>query len=468
MNVTAPLRRLARIIPDVPAIIRADDSAISFAALDRTIDAVARRLLEAGLRAGETIGLGITGPDESRGLITALALARLGIASSHPSLPAARRIVFAPPAQPGDVAVGDAAFVPDPAEGPLDLHPGGSALLRRFASSGTTGRAKPIAVSHALQAARTQANILAPGGPSPCVRIVGVDLGITWGFTGALRTLWQGGTLVLTNPAAAARKLAQHRVQSLVLAPVGLRALLDALPAEAGPFEDLFTIEVGGDMIAPTLRRAASARLGPVLVSYLGASEAGGIASAPLGALRGAADAVGFVHPGVEVQVVDPAGHALPHGTPGRVRVRGELVVNGYDGEAGGGGTFEDGWFYPGDLGSLDADGLLHLAGREGDVLNLGGVKVSARSVEAALLEMPGVTDAAAFMVEDALGVPTLWAAVVGPERLAREAIEAFCRERLRDSFPRAVVQVPALPRNEAGKVRRNMLAALARRGAGG
>jgi acyl-CoA synthetase (AMP-forming)/AMP-acid ligase II len=466
MNITAPLRRLARVLPDVPAIIRADDSTISYAVLDRTIDAVARRLLAAGLRPGETIGLGIAGPDESRGLIAALALARVGIASSHPALPAARRIVFGTAAAAGDLALGDAAFAED-GLGPLDLHQGGGALLRRFASSGTTGRPKPVAVSHALQAARTQANMLAPGGPSPCVRIVGVDLGITWGFTAALRTLWQGGTLVLTNPAAAATRLARHNVQSLVLAPVGLRALLDALPDDAGPFEELTTIEVGGDLVSPVLRRAASARLGPVLIAYLGASEAGGIASAPLAALGGLADAVGIVHAGVEVEVVDEAGQTLPPGTLGHIRVRGDLVVSGYDGEADGDGVFRDGWFYPGDLGSLGVDGLLRLAGREGDVLNLGGVKVAARAVEAALLEMPGVADAAAFTVADALGVPTLWAAVVGPERLAREALERFCQERLRDNFPKAVMQLPSLPRNAAGKLRRDVLAALARRGAG-
>ncbi len=468
MNVTAPLRRLARVIGDVPAIIRADDRVISYAALDRTIDAVARRLLAAGLRADEAIGLDITGPDESRGLIAALALARIGIGSSHPALPAARRIVFDDPAGPGDLALDDAAFAANGDAPPIDPHPGGAALLRRFASSGTTGRPKPIAVSHTLQAARTLANMLAPGGPSPCVRIVGVDLGITWGFTAALRTLWQGGTLVLTNPAAAATRLARHHVQSLVLAPVGLRALLDALPETAGPFEDLVTIEVGGDTIPPTLRRAASARLGPVLVAYLGASELGGVASAPLAALGGAADAVGFVHPGVEVQVVDDAGTPQPSGTPGMLRIRSDLMVGGYDGEADGSGAFRDGWFYPGDLGALDADGKLRLAGREGDVINLGGVKVSAQAVEAALLEMPGVTDAAAFAVADALGVPTLWAAVVGPEKLPRDALQRFCRERLRWSFPKAVMQIPALPRNAAGKLRRDVLAALARRGAGG
>lgn len=464
MNITAPLRRLARILPDVPAIIRADDSTISYALLDRLIDSVARRLLAAGARAGETIGLGIAGPDESRGLIAALALARAGIASSHPALPAARRIVFGAATQASDLSLDAGAFAPDDA-GPIDMHSGGATLLRRFASSGTTGLPKPVAVSHALQAARTEANILAPGGPSPCVRIVGVDLGITWGFTAALRTLWQGGTLVLTNPAAAATRLARHNVQSLVLAPVGLRALLDAVPEGAGPFDELTTIEVGGDTISPALRRAASARLGPVLVSYLGASEAGGIASAPLAALGGLPDAAGIVHSGVEVEAVDDKDRALPPGTFGHIRVRSDLTVSGYDGVAEDTSSFRDGWFYPGDLGAVGADGLLRLAGRVSDVLNLGGVKIAARTVEAVLLEMPGVTDAAAFAVTDSLGVPTLWAAVVGPERLAREAIERFCRERLRESFPKAVMQLPSLPRNDAGKLRRDALAALARRG---
>ena len=442
MNVTAPLRRLARRHPHAPALIRADDRVLSYAALDAAIDRLAVRLAVLDLAADAPVGLAIVGPDESRGLILAFALARLGIPSADPALPGTRQLA-------ADPAWFNAT---DPAP-EVPLAPGAARLLRVFASSGTTGAPKPVPVSHALMTRRVVANIRAPGGPDPCARIVAVNLGITWGFTAALRTLWQGGTLVLTNPREAASRILRHRVRTIVTAPTGLAAMLDALPAGTGPLPGLETIEIGGSVLPRPLRQAAAARLCPRLISYLGASEAGGIASAPLAALEGREGAVGFVHAGITVEAVDAADRPLPPGAEGRLRLRGPLLA-----AAG-----PDGWFYPGDLGTVWADGMLCLAGRAEDMMNCGGVKLSARAIEEALLGLPGVTEAAAFAVPDARGLDQPWAAIVAQVPIAAADIGRVCAAAQTGAVPRTVLQMRALPRTATGKVRKDLLVAFAR-----
>ena len=78
------------------------------------------------------------------------------------------------------------------------------------------------------------------------------------------------------------------------------------------------------------------------------------------------------------------------------MRIAGVGVVGGYrDGEPT--PAFRDGWFYPGDLGSLAPDGLLRIAGRADEVINLGGEKISPETLEEQVRLIHGVADVAAF-----------------------------------------------------------------------
>ena len=80
----------------------------------------------------------------------------------------------------------------------------------------------------------------------------------------------------------------------------------------------------------------------------------------------GSPGAVGFVTPGTAVQIVDRSGTVLPPGQEGLVRIRSDYAVDGYLGNPEETAqTFRDGWFYPGDIGTLGVDDLLIITGRE-------------------------------------------------------------------------------------------------------
>ncbi len=166
---------------------------------------------------------------------------------------------------------------------------------------------------------------------------------------------------------------------------------------------------------------------------------------------------------GSRIEIVDEENRPLPPGTEGIVRVASEFGIDRYiDDPIESAKVFRGGWFYPGDLGSLTADNLLIISGRQNDVLNAGGGKMAAEKVEAALLAFKGVKEAAAFMVTSTLGVDEVWAAIVCSEKIDPENLRAHCRPRMPTVFvPSRIVTVESLPVNAMGKIDRPRLKAM-------
>jgi acyl-coenzyme A synthetase/AMP-(fatty) acid ligase len=470
MNITDPIRRLALLNSGTLAVVGADHTGVSYRDFDRMIDTMAAHLAGFGVAGGQTVGLAMAGPNELAGLVVAMALARLGVATADIALPY-ERLDFCiteggRTAKPGVrgmpmerlwAGLPPSGGSPEPSRVPV--HPGGSAIFRIFGSSGTTGVPKFSAVSHDLMTNRVMDNWRASNLPRS-VHICAVGMGITWGLTQVLRTFWSGGTLVLTNPAQAVMAIQRHRVDSMAIAPVSLQTIIGALADDAKPLSSLVSIEVSGSALPARLRTLAEQKLCARLLSHYGATEAGGIASGPFSALGGDPRAVGLVHPGVEVQAVDAEDRPLPPNTEGILRIRGANCIAGHLGDdaASPDSAFRDGWFYCGDIGSVSGDGLLTVSGRAGDFINSGGIKVSPQVIEDVLLSLPQVTDAAAFAVPDKMGVMRIWAAIVADTRIETAALQTVCRARLAEKSPKFILQVKGLPRNANGKLVRDEL----------
>jgi acyl-coenzyme A synthetase/AMP-(fatty) acid ligase len=122
-------------------------------------------------------------------------------------------------------------------------------------------------------------------------------------------------------------------------------------------------------------------------------------------------------------------------------------------------GAAADQWFYPGDIGRLTDDGILCLTGRTSDVINIGGVKVSAGRIEEALETMQEVREAAACGVEDASGMERVWVAVVasGPVDAAALRAKAQAHPDIGSHLSELFV-LPDLPRGDLGKVQKREL----------
>jgi amino acid adenylation domain-containing protein len=166
---------------------------------------------------------------------------------------------------------------------------------------------------------------------------------------------------------------------------------------------------------------------------------------------------------GPEVAIMDATGSMLPPEEIGEIVIRGASVFQGYkNNPVANAEAFSHGWFRTGDLGFLDADGYLFIAGRLKEIINRGGEKIAPREVDERLLQHPAVAQAVTFAVPHAqLGEEIAAAVVLRQHAVATAAqLQAFAATQLADfKVPRHVFLVPDIPRTSTGKVQRIGLA---------
>jgi fatty acid CoA ligase FadD36 len=170
---------------------------------------------------------------------------------------------------------------------------------------------------------------------------------------------------------------------------------------------------------------------------------------------------VGLPVAGVQTRLIDDAGDEVAHDgeTVGQLLIQGPMLFEKYLNrpEATAEVLDADGWYRTGDVAVIDADGMHRIVGRESvDLIKSGGFRIGAGEIETALLEHPGVSEAAVVGVpDDDLG-QRIVAYVVGSAELtaAPEELIAFVGEQLSaHKRPREVRLIEALPRNAMGKV---------------
>lgn len=175
-------------------------------------------------------------------------------------------------------------------------------------------------------------------------------------------------------------------------------------------------------------------------------------------AVRVRLDSVGRPVPGIEVEVRDDDGTALPAGRAGNLFVRGDQVSGEYRGR-----TTEqtDGWFATRDLAYVDDAGFLFVKGRADDTIIRGGENIAPAEIEAALEQHPAVSEVAVVGLPDEEWGQRIAAVVVlrpGRETSAGE-LRDFARGRLRGSkTPEVIELVTELPRTDTGKLLRRSL----------
>jgi acyl-coenzyme A synthetase/AMP-(fatty) acid ligase len=196
-----------------------------------------------------------------------------------------------------------------------------------------------------------------------------------------------------------------------------------------------------------------------------GVTEIGRVAVADAAIVFADPAATGYVIPWVDLEIVDAADRPVAPGREGQVRLRSAQMVAGYLNDADATRrNFRDGWFYPGDVGTLTSDRLLRLTGRIEDVIDQDGALVSPLAIEDALRGVTGVRDVAVFTLPEAGGAATICAALVLAPGVAPTAVRTEAAARLGDRVPARLFVVERLPRNAAGKVVRRELAEMALR----
>ncbi len=355
---------------------------------------------------------------------------------------------------PADVSAGWQAVDFRGAES-IAATPGGGHILL---TSGTTGAYKKVLIDQAAEArdVRQRAEVFGLTGDS----VVSVfDFG---GWTSLGHNMpvcaWSLGASVGFQQGPEHRRfLVTPGLTHAIATPHLLADLLD--PAAGNSVRnDAVTLFVGGGVLPPAQWRAARERLTRDVRTFIGCTETGAFCSTAVET----ADGLPWhrIHPGCEAQVVDDQDRPAPIGETGIVRVR----TNGVSGYLGDEQTsrafFRDGFFYPGDLGVLRADGRLSLQGRVTDVINVLGDKIASAPIEAALQDRLGAEAVCVFSTPGENGEDVHVAIQSG-----RTIDPADLQAALRAALPPGIADVhvhsvEGFPRNHMGKIERAALKA--------
>ena len=177
------------------------------------------------------------------------------------------------------------------------------------------------------------------------------------------------------------------------------------------------------------------------------------------------AESVGRPIPGVKVRITDENREVLPTDCTGEVEVKGSGVFKGYFNQPQlTTETIMDGWMRTGDLGRLDAQGNLYLAGRKKEVILCGGENIFPAEIEETILENGSISEVAVIGLPDDRLEEVPCAFVVSKDGFCNEAdIINFCRKRL-SSFkvPRKVLFADRIPKLGTSKIDRRQLKEIA------
>jgi len=491
------LARMATEFGDRTAFEVVDVASMTFAEWDGAANAMARRLLEAGLEPGARVGIHLHPEFALRWLVSYSAAHRAGgvAVPMNPRLaPAevahvlshsgATAVVADGDLVASDLGVsegrllalvdagndddaGDGRGTP-PALGWADAIAGDRSpfqaprqsddLADILYTSGTTGRPKGVAVRHSngSMVGAVEPNWTGAGWlhASPLFTFAGIAL---------VYTPMKLGLQVIYQPRFDAdrwlRVVEHQRPTAVFLVPAMAHLLIDHPRFDEADLSSVMMCSVGSAPLAPYVVERLQAKMPDALVSNnYGMTEAGSAYCVmPQGEAVKRPGSVGKIAPPAVVKIVDEHEQPLPPDEVGEVRLQMPGRQREYfnDPEASA-DTWKDGWVITGDLGKLDADGYLYIVGRSKDVIIRGGNNVHATDVEHALVQHEAVKEVAVVGApHPVLGEDVVAFVVLQPDaQVDADTLRAFGLEQLADyKVPRQFIFIDALPRNPTGKV---------------
>lgn len=453
------LRRVADGSPDAPALMDpAADCRLSHRELVDRADAAAVRLLDLGLEAGDRIVVQL--PNGWEFVVLTMACLRVGIVPVM-ALPAHRRTeltYLTEHAEAAAIAVPDRlrdfdhealghelAATAEPITGgrwhvlvagddvgtdsvdlralcaPSDdavadrarveaLEPSAREVAVFLLSGGTTGLPKLIARTHDdyLYNARVSAEV--SGIADDTAYLVSLPAGHNFPLAcpGILGTLLAGGRVVMLPSAEPQRAFATMAAEGVthtsVVPAVAGRWLEHAAEHGADELVSLRVLQVGGARLADEIAHRIEPELGPRLQQVFGMAE--GLLNYtrlddPIDVICSTQGRP--VSPADEVRLVDADDNDVPDGQPGSLLTRGPYTPRGYyrAPEQNGRAFTPDGWYRSGDICQRTPGGYLTVLGRDKDMINRGGEKISAEEVENLTYRLPAVSHVAAVAMPD-------------------------------------------------------------------
>ncbi|MBQ0925507.1 AMP-binding protein [Saccharopolyspora endophytica] len=336
-------------------------------------------------------------------------------------------------------------------------------------SSGTTGRAKGVVLTHRNLVANVLQFDRMVTSTRGSAQLAVLPLFHIYGMTVLMNHCLHTRAPLITMPrfdlAEMLRLVDEHRVRKLYVAPPTVLALAKDRLVDSYDLSSVEMVFSGAAPLDGDLGRALTDRLGCAVLQGYGMTEMSPVSHAiPEDRLDLDPASCGFALPGIEHRLVDPAtGEDVGPGGRGELWVRGPNVMSGYlnNAEATAQTLDADGYLHTGDVATATPEGVITIVDRVKELIKYKGYQVPPAELEAVLLTHPAVEDAAVIGVCDARGeeVPKAFVVRSDGSALSADDVITYVADRIAPHKKvRAVEFVDAIPKSASGKILRNQL----------
>ena len=338
-----------------------------------------------------------------------------------------------------------------------------------FYTSGTTGRPKAGVLTHGQMDYVVCNHLcdLMPATTEQDASLVVAPLSHGAGVHAVPQVARGAATIILSGERLdceeAWRLVEKYRVTNMFTVPTILTMLTRHDSVDRYDHSSLRYVIYAGAPMYRADQVHALRKLGKVLVQYFGMGEVTGNITVLPAALHSENDwempvgSCGFPRTGMDVAIMDEAGHPVGDGVTGEICVRGPGVFAGYhDNVEATAKATAHGWFHTGDLGHMDARGFVYITGRASDMYISGGSNVYPREIEEALLLHPAVAEACVVgMPHEKWGETGVAVLVLEPgaDASADELLSHLGDKLAKYKWPQAFVFWSELPKSGYGKV---------------
>ncbi len=340
-------------------------------------------------------------------------------------------------------------------------------------TTGTTGKSKGVELTHRNILAAVQNTLGTTGMHENDVNLIPAPVNHSFGLRRSLGSLYTGGTLVLINGVTSVRSffntLDAWKATTITSVPTAMEYIFRMSGDMLGKYKDqLRYIEVGAEMVPNRLKQKLLDLLphSDIFNTY-GSSEAGCVTGINYRSNLEKMNSIGRDSVNAEIFFTDENHSIITADGPnngGFITIKGPMVMTGYvEDEELTASVLDNGILYTNDIGYRDSEGFIFLLGRKGDVINVGGNKVSPSEVEEAANRHPCVAESACVPCKDPNGllaqVPKLFVVVAEGRKFDPSGLKEYLTSQLEPyKVPVIYETITKLPKTYNLKLQRHKL----------
>ena len=331
-------------------------------------------------------------------------------------------------------------------------------------TSGTTSKPKGVPISHSMIEFTTKNIIKVLKYSNSDVDLLPLPLHHSFGLGCVHTSLYVGSTLVLLKNATDLQyileSLIKFNVTTLAVIPATLTKFLsfdrDVLKSNFSKIRLIITNSTS--IPKKTVQNFKVILKEGNLATYYGLTEASRSTFMIFNKNNEREESVGRISPEVKIKIINEEQSDLK---PGEICIKGNNVITKYWNNDNADKNLVDGWLQTGDIGYFDKQGYLFLKGRNDEIINIGGEKVTPIEIESIVKDITGVEDVAAFGIDHEIFGQIIKLNVIKTKNsdLDKSQILSYCIKNLEKfKIPSKIDFVEKIPKTDYGKVKRFML----------